>query len=245
MTNLTMLMRTTAVAALAALALAPIAAHAQTQQTQQAQQAQQGQTGIDNVEDKQLPGTGAQGAGEAQTGGQTQQGGQTMAGQGQGQGQDVVVARVGEREIRRSDIMAVIGMLPPQLQQQPPEMLIPIALDQLVMRELILDKAQEAGLENDPAVTSLAADASERAKEDAMVQVWLDQELATAVTDEKVQETYDTVKQQMGDQAPAIDELRPQIEQELRQRAFVDLSKELQTDADVTLYGPDGQPITQ
>lgn len=176
--------------------------------------------------------------------------GQGQAGQdgtaaGGGQGQDALVAKVGDREIRRSDVLTVIGMLPPQLQQQPPEMLIPIALDQLVMRELILQEAKAAGMESDPTVASLAQGASERAKEDAMVQVWLEQELGKAVTEEKVKQTYETVKQQMGEQAPDMETLRPQIEQELRQQAFLDLSEELQSGAEITLYGPDGQAMTQ
>jgi hypothetical protein len=180
---------------------------------------------------------------QAATGDQKGQG-QQSAGQAKA-GQDMVVAKVGDREIRQSDVMTVIGLLPPQLQQQPPEMLIPIALDQLVMRELILQKAKEAGLENDPAVAALAQGASERAKEDAMVQVWLNRELGKAVTDAEVQKTYEAVKQQMGDQTPTMEVMRPQIEQELRQQAFLDLSEDLQAGAEITLYGPDGQPLTQ
>jgi hypothetical protein len=160
-------------------------------------------------------------------------------------GEDAVVAKVGEREIRRSDVLTAIGKLPPELQQQPPEMLIPIAIDQLVMRELILQEAKEAGLESAPEVGALAQGSSQDARDDAMVRVWLDKELGQAVTDQKVNETYDAVKQQMGDDAPSIEALRPQIEQELRQQAFLDLSEELQADAEITVYGPDGRPITQ
>ena len=229
MTLLKVLKRTTAVAAFAAV---PFAVSAQTQQGQTETQPQQ------SSESQQT------GQGTDQQAGQ-QQAGQQQGGQAQKAGQDMVVAKVGDREIRRSDVLTVIGMLPPQLQQQPPEMLIPIALDQLVMRELILQKAQQAGLENDPQVQSLAETASERAKEDAMVQVWLDKELGKAVTDEKVQQAYDTAKQQLGDQVPPIEAVRPQIEQQLRQQAFVDMSQELQSNAQVTLFGPDGQPIAQ
>ncbi len=220
-------------------------------QTGLAKSAQQTQT------DQQSSGQQSSGqqsqAGQQSQSGQSAQGGQQGATSGHqagaqgkaGAGQDVLVAKVGDREIRQSDVMTVIGMLPPQLQQQPPEMLVPIALDQLVMRELILQKAKDAGLENDPDVKSLADDASQRGKEDAMVQVWLDRELGNAVTDQKVKETYDTVKEQLGAQAPSMEQLRPQIEQELRQQAFLDLSRDLQEDAEITLYGPDGQPITQ
>jgi hypothetical protein len=179
--------------------------------------------------------------------GQQGQAGQQGAGTGEqaaaGQDEDALVAKVGDREIRRSDVLTVIGALPPQLQQQPPEMLIPIALDQLVMRELILQEAKEAGLESDPAVS--AQGSSARDKEDAMVEAWLEKELGDAVTEEKVQQAYDTVKQQMGDQAPDVETVRPQIEQELREQAFLDLSRDLQESAEITLYGPDGQAVTQ
>jgi hypothetical protein len=49
----------------------------------------------------------------------------------------------------------------------------------------------------------------------------------------------------MGDQAPDVETLRPQIEQELRQQAFLDLSRDLQKDAEITLYGPDGEVVSQ
>ena len=249
MITLTMLKRTTAAAALATLPLGSIAAHAES--------AQATGTQPPSAQGGAQPADTQQGQGETQT--QQSQGGQQtgqQAGQQQspdqetgqakaGQDEDMVVAKVGDREIRRSDVLTVIGMLPPQLQQQPPEMLIPIALDQLVMRELILQEAMEDGLANDPTVSALGEGSPEGAKEDAMVQVWLEQELGKAVTEEKVQQTYDTVKQQMGDQAPDVETLRPQIEQELRQQAFLDLSRDLQEDAEITLYGPDGQAVTQ
>jgi hypothetical protein len=163
-------------------------------------------------------------------------------------GPDAVVARVGDTDIMRSDVIGVIGSLPPQLQQQPADMLIPMALDQLVLRELILQEAREAGLESDPDVEAKladAADAPEQARENAMVQVWLDRELEGAVTDQKVQETYGSIENQLGDQVPPLDQIRPQIEQELRRTAFVELSEELQANADVTLFGPDGEPIVE
>jgi hypothetical protein len=134
-------------------------------------------------------------------------------------------------------------MLPPELQQQAPEMVIPIALDQLVLRELILQKAEAENMESGPAAGEPEAGASERDKEDAMVQAWLERELGDAVTEEKVQETYASLKQQMGDQAPDVETLRPQIEQELRQQAFLDIGRDLQEGADITLYGPDGEAI--
>lgn len=176
-------------------------------------------------------------------------GAQEMQQQAEGDsGPDAIVARVGDADIMRSDVLGVIAVLPPELQQQPAEMLIPMALDQLVLRELILQKAREGGLEADPDVEAMlagASDASDEARENAMVQVWLDRELEGAVTDQKVQETYGTIEGQLGDQVPPLDQIRPQIEQELRRLAFLELSEELHTGADVTLFGPDGEPITE
>lgn len=160
-------------------------------------------------------------------------------------GEDALIATVGDAEIRRSDVLGVISALPPQMQQQPPETLLPIALDQLVMRELILQEAREAGLDDDPEVQQASPDGTDQARENAMVQVWLDRELGKAVTDEAVQDTYDAALANLGGDVPPLEEVRPQIEDQLRQQAFLNLSNELQSGADVKLYGPDGQPITQ
>lgn len=94
-------------------------AQAQTQGTDQAQQSDQTQP-----------------SGDA---GQTADGGQQAQGQGQGQanGSDALVATVGDAEIRNSDLMRAIGALPPQLSSQPPEMVMSMALQQLVLRVLI------------------------------------------------------------------------------------------------------------
>lgn len=160
--------------------------------------------------------------------------------------EDLLIATVGDAEIRRSDVIDAIGQLPPQLQQQAPEMLIPLAIDQLVTRELILQEARNTDLAQDPEVLALAPDnATETARENALVQVWLDRELKERVTDDKVQAAYDAIKAQFGAQAPELDQLRPQIEGQLRQQAFAEISGDLQTDAEITVYGPDGQPVEQ
>lgn len=172
--------------------------------------------------------------------------GQPPAQQQAGTEDDALIATVGDAEIRRSDVMGALAQLPPQLQQQPAEMLIPLAIDQLVTRELILQEARAAGLDKDEEVQGmLSADAVEEARENAMVQVWLRRQLEERVTEDKVKEAYETVKAQFGDQAPSLQEVRPQIEGELRQQAFAEISNDLQADAEITVYGPDGQPVTE
>ncbi|HLS19273.1 MAG TPA: hypothetical protein VK090_05630, partial [Paracoccaceae bacterium] len=169
--------------------------------------------------------------------------GETPAGEMAG---DSIVARVGDKEIMQSDVVGVIEALPPEIQEQPQETLVPLAVEQLILRELLLDKAQQEGLENDPEVEALMAGAGvegDEARENAMVQIWLDRELEGAVTDQAVEQTYKDVQDQFGEDVPPMADIRPQLEEEVRRQAFLDLSVELQEDADVTLYGPDGEPV--
>jgi len=67
--------------------------------------------------------------------------------------QEAVVVTVGDAEIRGSDVMMVIGMMPAQMQSQPPETLVPMALEQLILRELIVAEARTENLSEDPDVT--------------------------------------------------------------------------------------------
>ena len=224
------LRHTTAVIALMTLPLVPLSVHAQSNSGQQSQSGQQTQS-----QDQQSQSQNQQGS--AQT--------QGSSGSQGAQQEDVLVAKVGDAEIRRSDILGVIGMLPQPLQAQPPEMLIPLALDQLVLRELVLQEAQKAGLDNSSEVQQLVDEQTRSSREDAMVHVWLDQELGKAVTDEAVKSTYDAVKANTAGEFPALDQVRPQIENQLRQQAFMSVSERLKREADVTLYGPDGKPISQ
>ena len=176
-------------------------------------------------------------SGEAVPG--SQQPGETMAG-------DSIVARVGDKEIMQSDVVGVIEALPPEIKEQPPETLVPLAVEQLILRELLLEKAKQEGLESDPEVEALMAGAGaegEDARENAMVQIWLDRELEGAVTDQAVEQTYKDVQDQFGEDVPPMADIRPQLEEEVRRQAFLDLSVELQEEGDVTLYGPDGEPV--
>ena len=217
-------MRSTAVAALLSLPVATGTALAQqSQDTGQTQQSTQ------------------QSQATAQ-----QQSSQSATGQAaSGQQADTVVATVGGAEIRGSDVMTVIGMLPPQLQSQPPQMLVPIALQQLILRELILEEARSQNLAQDPEVRSLVESSTQTAEEDAMVQVWVDRQMANAVTDEAVQQVYEGLQAQGQQELPPVEQLRPQIEQHLRQQAMQDIQTRLQEGADIVLFDPSGQPIQQ
>ena len=175
---------------------------------------------------------------EAQTG--TDQPAQETAPQ-----QDVVVATVGGEEIRSSDVTAMMGALPPQVRNQPQEMLVPFVLDQLVLRELILQQAQAENLGEDPEVTELVQGETDRAREDAMVQVWIQRELEGAVTDEDVQTTYDQVAAQSEQELPPLADVRPQIEQQLQQQALTGIRADLEAGTEIVFYGPGGEPIEE
>lgn len=176
-----------------------------------------------------------------------QQSSQSGSGQpsASGQASDAVVATVGSAEILGSDVMTVIGLLPPQLQSQPPQMLVPMALQQLILRELVLEDARSQNFAEDPEVVALVESSSQTAEEDAMVQVWIDREMANVVTDEAVQGAYADAQAQGQENLPPIDEVRPQIEQFLRQQAMQDIQARLQRDADIVLFDATGQPIEQ
>jgi hypothetical protein len=176
---------------------------------------------------------------------QTAATGDATGDQGQAPANDQLVATVGEAEIRGADVLTVIGLLPEPLRAQQPDMLVPIALDQLVFRELILRQAREQNLSEDPEVQSLVQQSSADAEEDAMVQVWLRRELQNAVSDQAVQDTYDRLSQNAGGEVPPLEQIRSQIEQHLRQQALADLRQRLAQDVDIVLYDPSGQPMQQ
>lgn len=103
-------MRSTAVAALLSLPVATGGALAQ--QSQETDQTQQQSSQSQDATQQQLL--------QSATGSEQSNGDQQP---------DAVVATVGDAEIRGSDVMTVIGMLPPQLQSQPQQMLVPMAAD--------------------------------------------------------------------------------------------------------------------
>ena len=156
-------------------------------------------------------------------------------------GADTVVVTVGDAEISGSDVMRAIGMLPATIRQQPAELLLPIALQQLVLRELILDRARTENVAADPNFTAMAEKASAEATEDATVQFWLQRELADAVTDEAVNSAYERLTSYAQGQVPTLDAVRPQIEQELRRLAMDRVRRDLQAQGPEIVFLSQGQ----
>lgn len=157
-------------------------------------------------------------------------------------GEDTLIVTVGDADILGSDVSAAISLLPPQVRQQPPEMLVPMAVNQLIARELILKAAMAEKLNEDPEVIALVADSQNASEQDAMVHVWLQRKLGESVTDNEVEAKYEEIKANSDQEIPPLDAVRPQIEQQLRQEAFAGIQEDLSKDVEIVYYGPDGKP---
>lgn len=234
MSNLSTLLRSSALATIFGLAFGALPAPAQTE-TPQAQQ--------EDATDA-TPGAGETTGGEQATTGEDGTP-QDPAGAAAGTGSDAadaVVARVGAVDIRNSDVLRAIGQLPPQFQAQPPEMLIPMAIEQLLLRQLILQEVTTQELAQESEVRAMAERAAQEARENVLVQAWLSRELDERVTDEAVRAEYERLAADATGDAPPLDQVRPQIEDALRQQAIASLSADLLESDLVVIYGPDGQP---
>lgn len=188
-----------------------------------------------------------QGGGSGEPG---QQGSAQQAQQGgteQAMSPDTVIATVGGSDIVGADLIAFLETLPPQMRQQPPQMLLSMGVEQLVLRELFLQEAQSQNLSQDPRVTAIVEEAGQTVQEDAMVEVYLQDQLDSRVTDEAVQQTYEQLQSQApeGESLPPLEEVRSQIEQQLRQQALLSIREDLTEGAEVIFYGAGGVPMDE
>ena len=97
-----------------------------------------------------------------------------------------LVATVDNIQIHVSDLRDAARQLPPQLQQLPPEKLMPMLVNQLVDRKALLIEAQKQDLAKDPTVAAAMQAAADVELENAYVQ----KGVATQVTDTAVQAVY-------------------------------------------------------
>ena len=153
-------------------------------------------------------------------------------------GPDAVVVTVGDAEIFGSDVMRAIGALPQPMREQPAELLLPMALQQLVLRELILERARSEKLADDPDFAEMAEQANAQAEENALVQFWLEREMADATSDAAVNTAYEQITRNSQGDVPPLEMARPQIEQELQRRAMTRIRADLQAQGpEITFAG--------
>lgn len=98
-----------------------------------------------------------------------------------------LVATVNNIQIHLSDLRQAAQSIPPQMQQLPPEQLMPLLLNQVVDRQALLIAARKAGLDKDSDVAAQMADAANVQLENAYVQ----KQVATQVTSTAIQAAYD------------------------------------------------------
>jgi peptidyl-prolyl cis-trans isomerase C len=101
---------------------------------------------------------------------------------------DPVVATVNGEPILKSEVLELISKMPQEYQQYPVELLIPMMAEQAALRRLVTAKALESDVSQDPAVIAEVKTAT-----DAILgQAWLQREVAGQVTEEKIEEAYQT-----------------------------------------------------
>jgi peptidyl-prolyl cis-trans isomerase C len=106
---------------------------------------------------------------------------------------DAVVARVDGHEIRASDVQEALQQLPPEYMNMPVEALRNAVVEQLIDRHLVVKRARDQGLKDDPAVQSTMKQLETRVLE----QTYLRRTVESKVTDEAVRRRYERDKDKL------------------------------------------------
>ncbi|MBV8869788.1 MAG: peptidylprolyl isomerase [Acetobacteraceae bacterium] len=165
-------LETVACRSVLALALAaPAAAFAQATPAPQGTPTQQAAPG--------QPGTAPQPGAGAQPGAAGQQAGKPAG--------NPVLARVGDQEIRLSDLRSAAATLPPNLRSMPEQVLYPMLLDRMIDQDALVAEARRTGLDKDPEVKRQV----QMAEDSALQRALLMKEVQPQVTDQAVRARYE------------------------------------------------------
>lgn len=110
--------------------------------------------------------------------------------QAQPRAADPVVAKVNGKSIYFSDVRSALQMLPPEIQQLPPELLFPRLLDSVVDKVLTVEAAKKEGLDKNPEVRR----AIKEAEKNIVHQAFLTRDLKDKVSEAAVKAKYDDYK---------------------------------------------------
>ena len=100
---------------------------------------------------------------------------------------DPVVAKVDATEIHMSDVRAAAVGIPEEYRQMPPQMLVPMLVDQLIDRAALLKLARAQGLDKDPGVASAMGRASDQALQNALI----GRAVGPQITEQAIKARYD------------------------------------------------------
>lgn len=147
---------------------------------------------------------------------------------------DPVVAKIDGAEIRRSQALEVRRRLPAQMQQVPDHLILPVLVNIVIDTKVVAAEARRQNLQDDPEVRDQIA----RLEELVLEQILIARTVEEKVTDEDVQERYQT----MVETAEGGEEIRARhilVEKEDEAKAviaelqkgadFVELAKEKST----------------
>ena len=97
-----------------------------------------------------------------------------------------VVAKVDGKDVTRLDVLNFIQTLPPQTKQMPIDQLFPLALDQVINTQVVMNKTKDVKLDSDPEVKKQLA----LAKDNIERSVYLQKEVDKQITDQKLKDVY-------------------------------------------------------
>ena len=103
------------------------------------------------------------------------------------QDENPVVATVNGEEIRRDEVIDAIRRMPAQIQQMPPEILIPAIAEQLATSRLMAAQGYAENLQDTDAVKDRVAEAERSIVQD----VWLEKEIDARMSDESIATAYE------------------------------------------------------
>ena len=150
---------------------------------------------------------------------------------------DPVMAKVGDIEIRRSEVLKFAESIP-NIPQAQIELILPELVEQVIDLKLISNKAGASGLDMDPEVQKRVSEIKER----ILVEVFLNRALEKDVTDESVEKAY----QDYLTENPAVREVSARHILVETEEAGKDLIKQLDAGADFVVLaqehstGPSG-----
>ena len=98
-----------------------------------------------------------------------------------------VVAKIGDEEIMRLDVLNFITQLPPNIRQLPIDQLFPLAQEQVINAKIVEMNIDTDSVEQDEEVQQRI----EQAKEQIIRAAYLEQQVAQKMTDKRLKQAYD------------------------------------------------------